>query len=129
MVTLDDFRNTDPSNYGDTNANIYVTGTGPYTIKALTFPLRDSNPGNIKAVLQQVNEIRFTFASETKKVTVTDRQIQTGQGSNPDYMYLKLSEVSVASLPTAIIGGERTEEDSRFVFIPYFILNYTINIH
>lgn len=124
MATLNDFINTDPSNYGADNANLLVSGSGPYTIKALTFPVGGTNSQGIKAVLQQVNEIRFIFSGSNESVSILDRQELTG---TPNYFYFLLNPTSVEGIPTNLIGGLSTEVNSSFNFIPYFSFNFLTN--
>lgn len=124
MATLVDFKNTNPSDYGSDNVNLFVEGSGPYTLVALTVPVSGFAPGDIKTVLQQVEEIRFTFVNETRKVKISDRQLQIGGTGKVNYMYFELISTQVSSLPTNIVGGLPTEEGSRFNFIPYFSFNF-----
>jgi hypothetical protein len=126
MPTIEEFKNINPQSYGTGRVTLFVSGVGPYTIKAMSFPIVDSNPGNFRAVLQQVDRLRFNFTGATKEVTVLDRQIQQGTGGLSDYMYFEFTPINSNTLPSEV-ASVPTEEDSRFNFIPYFSFNFLTN--
>lgn len=127
MPTLEEFKNINPETYATNRVTLFVSGTGPYTIKAMSFPIADSNPGNFKAVLQQVDKIRFNFEGTSKEATVSDRQLQQGSGGLSDYMYFEFVPFSSNTLPSYMESSLPAEQDSRFNFIPYFSFNFITN--
>ena len=125
-MTLQEFIDTNPSDYGLTNANLLysssVSGSGntpiaPYELQGLTLPLALGGT-NLAAALKEVDSIKFGFISGSITAVITGRQKKSG------YFYFTFTPVIVNEIPTSNSLGISNYEDSEFTFLPYTTLSF-----
>lgn len=125
-MNLEEFINTDPNLYGVGNANLFYSSSlsgseevpvPPYTILGMSVPLRDLNGNNLISPLKEVDKFKFDFGGQRVEATITGRQKKN------TYFFFSFEPLIVNGIPEEE-QGIRIEEDSEFVFFPYFESSY-----
>ena len=126
-MNLEEFINTDPNFYGRGNANIFYSSSlsgsdevpvAPFTILGMSVPLRDLNGNNLVSPLKEVDKFKFDFAGQRVEATITGRQKKN------TYFFFSFDPIVLNTIPDEDSPGTRIEEDSEFVFFPYFESSY-----
>jgi hypothetical protein len=126
-MNLEEFINTDPNFYGRGNANLFYsssisgsddTPVAPFTLLGMSVPLRDLNGNNLVSPLKEVDKFKFDFAGQRVEVTINGRQKKN------TYFFFSFDPLVVNNIPEEDSPGTRIEEDSEFVFFPYFESSY-----
>jgi hypothetical protein len=125
-MNLEEFINTDPNQYGRGNANIFYSSSlsgsdevpvAPFTILGMSVPLTDLNGNNLVSPLKEVDKFKFDFGGQRVEATITGRQKKN------TYFFFSFDPIIVNGIPEEE-QGVRVEEDSEFVFFPYFESSY-----
>ena len=132
-MTLQEFINANPSNWGTGNANLLISSsvTGsfpdveplpPYTVKGITIPVVSKNNKRIEPALKEVDEFRFEFNGGIIKSKILARQ------KRRDYYFFQLSDFIINSLPLDLdFDGNVIYDESEFVFVPYVAVSFINN--
>ena len=118
-----EFINTNPTNYGNGNANLLVSSSvsgsdlvpvPPFHIQGITVPFNSLDNVDVEASLGEVTSIKFDFTEGTVNASITAKRKKSG------YFFMRVNDFIVNSLPTSFdTAGNNLYENSPFVFIPY----------
>lgn len=129
-MNLEEFINTNPNFYGNGNANLFYSSSisgsdnipiAPFVIQGLSIPNTDLNSNNLVSPLKEVTKFKFDFGGSRIEATITGRQKKN------DYTFFSIEPITVGTLPAENTVGSRIEDDSEFVFNPYFESGYFNN--
>jgi hypothetical protein len=126
-----EFIDTNPTNYGQGNANLLISSsvsgselvpTPPYHIQGITVPFKSLDNVDVETALGEINTINFEFTEGVVNATVTAKRKKGG------YFFMRVKDFVVNTLPTTFdTAGNYTYENSAFVFIPYVAESFTNN--
>ena len=118
-----EFINTNPTNYGNGNANLLVSSSvsgsdlvpiAPFHIQGITIPFNSLDNVDVEASLGEVTSIKFEFTEGTVNASITAKRKKSG------YFFMRVSDFVVNTLPTSFdTAGNHLLEESPFVLIPY----------
>ena len=129
-MNLEEFINTNPNFYGDGNANLFYSSSisgsdnvpiAPFVIQGISIPNSDLNSNNLVSPLKEVTKFKFDFGGQRIEATITGRQKKN------DYTFFSIDPITVNNLPAEDGFGSRVEDESEFVFNPYFESGYFNN--
>lgn len=129
-MNLEEFINTNPNFYGNGNANLFYSSSisgsdnvpvAPFVIQGLSIPNTDLNSNNLVSPLKEVTKFKFDFGGQRIEATITGRQKKN------DYTFFSINPISVNQLPPEDGFGSQIENESEFVFNPYFESGYFNN--
>lgn len=128
-MTIEEFKETDPNGYGVGNINLLFsssvvdpgidnTALPPYVIQGLSVPFKSQQGTDIREVLRQVDEVRFTFAETSVNCKIIGKQKRT------NYYYYQVEDFVVNSLPTEEPGLGFIQRDTDLVLLPFSATNF-----
>ncbi len=126
-MNLEEFINTDPNFYGNGNANLFYSSSisgsdnvpvAPFVIQGLSIPNRDLAGNNLISPLKEVQKFKFDFGGARIEATITGRQKKN------NYTFFSINPISVNALPPDDGFGSQIEDESEFIFNPYFDTGY-----
>lgn len=126
-MTLEDFIEINPNNYGTGNANLFysssVSGSenvpvSPFEIQGISMPIKDKNSNQLTTPLKEVTSFKFDFGGVRVNAPIISSQQKN------DYFFFQFTPFTVTSLPSTLVGGNKVEIKSEFNFLPYFETNY-----
>lgn len=130
-MLIEDFIETDPNTFGDSNINLFYSSStsgsdnvpiAPFTIKGLTVQTTTADGVDIDSALKGVDTFRFDFGGKQVETDVN------GRIKRPGYIYFSLKPTVTQTLPTGVdVIGNTIEENSEFIFIPYVQTSFNNN--
>ena len=129
-MNLEEFINTNPNFYGNGNANLFYSSSisgsdnvpiAPFVIQGISIPNSDLNSNNLISPLKEVTKFKFDFGGQRIEAIITGRQKKN------DYTFFSVDPITVNNLPAEDGFGSRVEDESEFVFNPYFESGYFNN--
>jgi len=128
-MTIEEFKETDPNTFGTGNINLLFsssvvdpgidnTALPPYVIQGLSVPFKSQQGTDLREVLRQVDEVRFTFASSNVNCKIIGKQKRT------NYYYYQVEDLVVNTLPTEQPGLGFVQTDTDLVLLPFSATNF-----
>ena len=126
-----EFINTNPTNYGQGNANLLISSSvsgselvpiAPFHIQGITIPFNSLDDVDVETALGEVNSINFEFSEGVVNASITAKRKKGG------YFFMRVQDFIVSTLPTTFdTAGNHLYENSAFVFLPYVAESFTNN--
>ena len=126
-----EFIDTNPTNYGQGNANLLISSSvsgselvpiPPFHIQGITVPFKSLDNVDAETALGEVNSINFEFTEGVVNANITAKRKKGG------YFFMRVQDFVVNTLPTTFdTAGNHLYEDSAFVFLPYVAESFTNN--